>query len=377
MSRTLTLTAAALLCAALLLPVAVIVLCLAAFVWMVRAGARLVEPRFVPWTELMQFDRALGWRPRPNLNAHYLAELDDVFRMITDAEGWPGRRPLDRSAVVVVGDSFAAGYGVDAHRTFAELHASLPVKAVGAPGYSMVHGVLLMEELAARLSGKLVVWFVYPENDLQDNLAPEMRGYRAPFLRLSAASGSWEIVTSHVAPGRWNASRSDVRRLLPRFCVPGPLADRAYAAAGYLIGRAGAACERAGARLVVVSIPHPMQLTAEGVAEMARLSGEPGRCDAGLPDRRLGELCRLHRVPLLRASDRLNRGHYKVREGIHWNERGHRQMARLIDELYRAFRSGSLDRYLQGDTPQGLRALRPEGSPHAGSPAANPAAAAQ
>jgi hypothetical protein len=201
-----------------------------------------------------------------------------------------------------------------------------------------------MEQLGARLNGKLVAWFAYPENDLQDNLAPEMRGYRAPFAR--AGRAGWDIVDDHLEPGKWRCSNMDVRRLFPRMCVPGPLAERAYSAVDYLIERANASCARAGARLVVVTIPHPMQLTKRGISTLAALSGAPALCDENLPDRTIAESCRRHAVPMVAAKDHLSRVHYKRREGIHWNDRGHRRMAEVLQDLHTSFKSGALDQYI-------------------------------
>src|SRR4029453_4630469 len=139
--------AAAIVCLVLLIPVVVLVSALYLFVSCVHALARAFEPQFVPWAELMIFDPVLGWRPRPNLDAHYLAARDDVFHVVTDGEGWPGTRSLEESAIAVIGDSFAFGYGVDAGRSYAELKEGLPIKSLGAPGYSMVHAVLVIEQL--------------------------------------------------------------------------------------------------------------------------------------------------------------------------------------------------------------------------------------
>jgi hypothetical protein len=324
--------AAAVPCFILLLPAFVVATMLVAFAAAVRWLAAMLEPRFVPWNELMSYESGLGWKPRPGLDTHYLADFDDVHHIVTDGEGWPGRRSLDDSDIVVIGDSFAFGYGVDTARSFAQLNPAVRVKAVGAPGYSMVHGVLLMERLGYRLRGKLVVWFVYLENDLQDNLAPEMRKYRAPFVRRSAG-GAWEIVDAHVKSAAWTCSDLDRRRLFPHTCVPGPIADRAYAACDYLLGCAHAACIRVGAQLAVLTIPHPMQLTPKGIAELARLSGRPELCDAMMPDRRLAESCRQIGVPIVAGAHHLARADYKRREGIHWNEQGHRRVAAIVGRL--------------------------------------------
>jgi hypothetical protein len=333
-------------CVILLLPAFGFAALAVGFASSVRALGRLLESSFTPWGELIAFDRRLGWKARPNLDVHYLAEQDDVFSLVTDGEGWPGRRSLDESKVVVIGDSFAFGYGVDATRSFSEVNPALQVKAIGAPGYSMVQGVLLMETLGHRLEGKPVIWFVCLENDLQDNLAPEMRQHRAPFVRLDDRRGGWEIVDEHVEPAKWVCSNSDVRRLFPRMCVPGPLADRAYSACDYLIGRARASCALVGARLVVVTIPHPMQLSKRGVAELAALSGSPELCDENLPDRRIAECCRRHGVPMVAGMGHLCRSDYKRREGFHWNEQGHRRIAEVLAQLYTAFRSRALDEYI-------------------------------
>jgi len=326
-----------------LLPVFVLAGGLWLFAWCVRGLGRLMEPGFVPWTDLMTFDQELGWRPRSALDAHYLAQRDDVYRVVTDREGWPGTRSLDESAVVVIGDSFAFGYGVDPGSSFADLNSKLLVKGVGAPGYSMVQGVLLMEQLAQRLDGKLVVWFVCLENDLEDNLAPAMGIYRSPFVRPSRQRGEWEIAQQHVGPSPWRWSVWGGKRLLPYLCAPGPLADRVYAGCDYLIRRAAAACSRVGAQLVLVTIPDPTQLTVEGRATLAALSGSLDACDADLPDKRIAESCHRHDVPLIVGKDHLSGLDYKPIEGLHWNARGHRRMAEVIGQVYESFQSGALN----------------------------------
>jgi hypothetical protein len=339
--RTLIAALVAVPCAIALVPALLAALLVAGFAAGVRKLGRVLEPSFVPWTELIMFDRHLGWKPRPDLDCHYLADGDDVHRIVTDGEGWPGRRAIGDSDVLVVGDSFAFGYGVDTGRSFAEVVPGLAVKAVGAPGYSMVQGVLLMEQFAERLRGKLVVWFVYLENDLQDNLLPEMRRYRAPFARFDAGRHAWTIAGDHVTSAPWEASDLDKRRLFPRFCVPGPLADRAYAACEFLLERAVVCCRRAGGHLVVLTIPHPMQLTEQGRAQLAALSGAPDACDAALPDQRLSAICEKLDVPMLAGRSFLSHQDYKHREGIHWNEGGHRRVAQLLQALHRSHASGA------------------------------------
>lgn len=346
MSRTLVGFLALVASLALLTPVFLVVGLALVFAAGVRAVARLLEPAFVPWPDLLIFDAALGWKPRANLDTHYLAEFDDVFRVVTDGEGWPGRRSVDESDSVVIGDSFVFGYGIDTARSFAEINPRLKVKGIGAPGYSMVQGVLLMEELGVRLRGKLVVWFIFTENDLQDNLRPEMRTYRAPFARRGPGDAAWTIASAHLQPNRWRCSDLDKERIFGRMFVDGPISARAYSACEFLIDRADAACRRAGARLVVVTIPHPLQLTPAGLKSLACLSKAEPLFNPDLPDQRIAGICRSSGVPFVSGQTRLARADYKRREGIHWNQRGHRRVAALLEELTGAFRSGALDGYV-------------------------------
>jgi hypothetical protein len=329
--------AAGIVSAIVLLPIMLLGLVLRLIPLCVNRIARVLEPAYVQWTDLMTFDPVLGWRPRPRLDTHYLAERDDIYRIATDSEGWPGSSPLDDSEVVVIGDSFAFGYGAHTDRSFFALNDSLVVKAVGAPGYSMVHGVRLLEQLGTRLSGKLVVWLVYLENDLQDNLAPNLRHYRAPFLR-EVSGSSWEIASEHLSPEPWFCSQTNRNRLgvLAELCVPGPIADRAYSASAWLLARATALCRSAGASLAVVSLPHRIQLHAEGHARLASLSHAPETFDPTLPDCRLAAICDGLGVPFIAGRSEFHYSDYKRREGIHWNVRGHRKMAALLQRIYDA-----------------------------------------
>ncbi len=112
MARLLIAAVMAVLCLILLLPVFVVAGALLLFASCVRAIGRLLEPSFVPWTELMTFDRDAGVAAAAQTSTRIIwPQRDDMFRVVTDREGWPGTRSLDESAVVVIGDSFAFGYG--------------------------------------------------------------------------------------------------------------------------------------------------------------------------------------------------------------------------------------------------------------------------
>ena len=193
-------TLVSLLCVA---PVLVLVLPFWAIAWLTRAIAPLFERPHVLWQHLIEYDPHIGWKPKANLDAYYLAHRDDMltpYHIITDAQGWPGTTSLAASQIVVFGDSFAFGYGVDIDVSYAVLHPHIRIKAIAAPGYNMVQELLLMRQLSLQLRDKLVVWFIYLENDLFDNLMPNLLHYRMPFVRSSNGKDEWHIVTHHISP---------------------------------------------------------------------------------------------------------------------------------------------------------------------------------
>jgi hypothetical protein len=72
-----------------------------------------LSPRVVQWTELIQFDPMIGWKPKSDISAVCEALQADVFYVETDREGWRGPASLDDSDLIVFGDSYAFGYAVN------------------------------------------------------------------------------------------------------------------------------------------------------------------------------------------------------------------------------------------------------------------------
>jgi hypothetical protein len=317
-----------------LLPIIIVTLLVRAIALAISTIAKVFEPSYVPWRDLMAYDPVYGWKPRPNLDTHYYADRDDVFHLTTDEEGWPGRRSVDEADVIAVGDSFAFGYGIDSAQAFFSLEPLLRIKPVGAPGYSMVHGLRIIEQLGSRLSGKSVLWMIYLENDLQDNLAPNMHHYRAPFLRPAGEGTSWEVASEHISPEPWTTSKTTSRAaMLACFCVPGPIADRAYSACEWLLHRAYAVCRRHDAELVIISVPHRSLLSDQGCSWLAKLSPAPEKFDPSLPDQKIGAVCERLQIRFVAGRELFQYSDYKDREGIHWNARGHRRMAALASQM--------------------------------------------
>jgi hypothetical protein len=328
---------------ALSLPVLLLAAPFLLMAYIVTSYARLTEPKIAPAHSLVKYDPELGWRPSENVDAHYLVRNDDIYPLITDASGWPGSRTLDESRIVVVGDSFAYGYGAGAGESYADLLDDLKPKALASLGYDMVHEVLLLRKYAPRCAGKLVIWWVYLENDLPDNLRPEFRGYRKPFVAQSRTSGDWQIVTTHVTPAPWRNSLPDNNmQIFAHLCAPSALADHYYSACDYLVGEGVAACAANGATLVVMTIPNVNQLDAEGHRFLCSRGVDRLRFDPGYPDQRFEQICARRGVPFVPLMERLQVSDYKLFERFHWQPSGHRKAAAAVREVWEAWRAESL-----------------------------------
>jgi hypothetical protein len=296
---------------------------------------RLLEPTPLPWHELIEFHPQVGWRPRPNAAAHALDYGGDTYQFTTDSHGWRGRGTLDGSDVVAFGDSHAFGCGVDDREFFADLAKGVNIKAIGSPAYSMVQPVLWMEQLAPQLRGKVVIWLVCLGNDLDDSIHPGLHQYRAPFVRLRRESDEWEIATEHVDPARWTiTSREGSLDSLIEICSSGYTSERVFAAADYLVGRANGVCRSVGARLVVMTIPELSPVARRYLARVLNASDDWTRFDEELPDRMFAQICERRGVRFVALKDHLESADY-LENDFHWNPRGHRRVAELIDRLYR------------------------------------------
>ncbi len=301
-----------------------------------RALARLREPAYLTRDELIEFDPEIGWKPRANVNSHHLTV--DLFQISTDSQGWRGRSSLDESDIVVFGDSFAAGYGIDDDGFFANLVSQPPIKPIGIGGYSMVQELLWMQRLAARLRHKLVVWLIYVGNDLYDNLSPELNGYRKPFVREIRGTDAWEICSAHVSFERWPVVQR-VRKghiheaKLAELCSDTFFARRAYGACEFLIQEAQQLCASAGATLAVLTVPDKLLLSQEGHAYLKSLGVNRQNFDPELPDKSLESTCRKLGVTHVAGRQFLDRTCYKPND-CHWNALGHRRVARALVDLY-------------------------------------------
>lgn len=291
------------------------------------------SPKPVPWHKLIEYEPTIGWKPSSNMDTY--VQVDGLYHVSTDADGWRGRTKLEDSDIIVFGDSYAFGYGVNDKHFFANINNDIRIKSIGVNGYNMVQELLWMQRLSDRLKGKLVVWFIYFGNDLLENLTPNLDHYRMPFVRSLNSTGQWEIVTDHVSPKIWTVtSKRKYWHSLAEICSRTLLADRAYSASEYLIKQGQKVCQKAEATLMVVTIPDKTQIYDHQIKILKDLSPDPDTFDPDLPDRNIGEICRKLSIPFVPLKNYLKVDDHKERDA-HWNEKGHRRVSKVLAGIYR------------------------------------------
>jgi hypothetical protein len=287
----------------------------------------------VAWHEAITYEPELGWCAKPDLDVRVRDFNGDPFHVTTDSAGLRGPGAIGDADVVVFGDSFAFGSGIDSRQFFANLPGDPAIKAVGAPGYNMAQSLLWMRRLAGSLAGKLVVWLVYPANDLDDNLLPSMGPYRIPFVHRD--STGWRIETAHIDERPWPFPL--VRRNVERYvdiCTGRPGSERLFDACDWLVSEAAETCERADARLVVAEVPDLSPLNTRVVESVLEKRSDGVRFDPTVPEKRLQEICRQRGIGFLALSDVLEVNDY-LEQDVHWTARGHRRVREALVAAWR------------------------------------------
>lgn len=332
----------------------------------VRGLLQRLSPGEVEWTDLIEFTPEIGWKNRGGVQARVRQER--AFKVTTDADGWRGDTSIHDSDLIVVGDSFAFGHGVDDRDFFPEKAAKIRIKALGVNGYNMVQELLWMERLKDRIAGKLVVWLVFYGNDLLDNLHTNFRHYRTPFVRFQPSSETWEVVTSHVRDEPWpfraRAQGWGYEDKVAEVCCRSHQADRAFSACEFLLLRARDLCREAGGRLAVVGIPDVQTLDAAELPRLRTRASHSDSFDPSLPDRRLSEICDRAEVPFV-ALSRILDVHHHLPNDCHWTPQGHAIVAQVLEDLYGAEMRGKT---LDTEAERSGLAARRASSPASGNP---------
>ena len=152
--------------------------------------------------QVVAYDEELGWKLQPNIDVPS-SQLEFGLRVRTDAMGLrtSGHTDTWRSIprrVLVAGDSFAFGWGVEGDQMFsARLQDALAANNVqaavlnaGVPGFSTDQEYLLWRRLEAQVRPEVVVLLISGNDPPSDNTSSvPMNGaiYSKPFFRITSS----------------------------------------------------------------------------------------------------------------------------------------------------------------------------------------------
>lgn len=167
----------------------------------------------------VEHDEALGWRYRPGARErHRTAEFDVAVE--TNSRGFRGPEwaPRDeRPSVLVLGDSFAFGWGVEWETSLvarlATEHPEWRVLGAGVSGYGTDQELLLLRRLVGEVTPRAVVC-VFCANDLWESSSREAYGRRKPYV--SVREGRIDVEGVPV-PRSWMESTSLLWCALQKF----------------------------------------------------------------------------------------------------------------------------------------------------------------
>lgn len=314
---------------------------------MCEAGLRIADYPKADWSPWIKAPFT-GTAYAPHLSQRWTtAEFDITYRTNSDGMRDDEIGPKRGYRVVVLGDSFAAGYGVEREQQFADLlERQLGVEVVNAAtgGWELEHQYYYVKERGGALEPDLVLYAMYLGNDIIRNGARPLdsRGI-VPDPRLpDGTHGTPKLVllwerARHAWQSREAATRPEwtphlyldmsARKLTPA-------AARNYETTREFLGRLRDEVARVGSSLVVAFFSYRTAIDPTARERLrSRMSNFDRDYDLEQPPREIEGFLRELRiayvdlnVPLKQAAAESPELLYYERDG-HWTPRAHRVVA--------------------------------------------------
>ena len=298
---------------------------------------------------VIRYDPLLGWSLDPNSSLVSVDSQRDLrYRIDVNSHGLrdrdvPFEKPEGRKRVLILGDSFVFGVGLNAGERFSDvldgmLGDDVEVINGGVPGWGTDQEMLFYESSLRRLRPDVVVLAFLGQNDVVNNAlrGPLIEtGTKPRFLcrddslaleppdppaRLSVATRAKRFLRKSrlllfvkrrfamreyqhhaVEDPRFVTHGYEANRHLSHWSVydvrGGEAIDGAWCVTERLIARLAADCRADSAKLVVFAFPAKVEVDQLWREEMMRRTEvAPETMDFALPYRRLSELCALQEI---------------------------------------------------------------------------------
>jgi GDSL-like lipase/acylhydrolase family protein len=174
----------------------------AATVALAEVASRRLLPQWAPENGSRTFwgyDELLGWSHRPGASGVH-RHPDFAARVEINAQGlrdrdYPEARVPGRCRMLVVGDSFTWGFGVQReeiwHERIEQRHPDWEIVNAGVAGYATDQELLYLERRGLALRPDVVLLLFHP-NDLLENAEHATSGYYKPYFE-RRADGALEL----------------------------------------------------------------------------------------------------------------------------------------------------------------------------------------
>ena len=351
---------------------------------------------------LHQYDPDAGWRCYPNLDTRYILPESFNVRVRCNSQGLRDSekrfaKPPGIRRIVVLGDSFMWGYGVENEEMFSavlqDLISGSETVNFGVNGYSTVQELVRLEIEGLRYEPDVTV-LVFVWNDLEDNFddkhggrpvavleednslrianRPVRRHWKSPLKQWFRHHshlfrfGEYNIellklkfrdnqradlsIPEITAPGVAFAAENDKKTARMKFSMtdiyapPGPEIDFAWKAIEVLLGRIKQLTTKEGGRLVVVYAAS-LEAVDRGIfVKLIRKFGQDPDSMAfnwDRPSNRLGEVCAALDIPYVNLNPVFRQQFKKtelfLKKNPHWSMAGHRLAAQTVAKKIKGF----------------------------------------
>jgi hypothetical protein len=155
----------------------------------------IIRDDFLTHDRLGEYDELLGWRLRSDASGLNNG-LEFSHEIRTNSRGYRDdetefKRQSGIRRIMVLGDSFGMGWGVQRGEMFADLLENGPPETevinLSVPGYSTDQELLTYETEGVLFDSDVVLLALLPENDISGNLYPSYHGKNKPFFRLDGS----------------------------------------------------------------------------------------------------------------------------------------------------------------------------------------------